>query len=411
VKSWYSIRNLAQSTEVFLYDEVGAWGVSANDFVKELRDIKAPVIDLRVSSPGGDVFDGVAIYNALKNHPATVNVIIDGLAASAASFICQAGDRIAIARNAQMMIHEAHAVAVGNSKDMAAMTQLLETWSDNIADMYAQRAGGTVADWRARMRAETWYTAEEAVKAGLADEVAGPGRKAANAWDLTVFNFAGRDKAPDPFGLVPPAVQAVVADVEPEVEPVETTDTEPDEPMVEMPASTESEPEQEPVPTTVDFDPAAFRTAMARATELPFNPADFRDAMQAAAGSAPAPPQPERRPVDLGPLPPSPPAEPSPGPWDAIRTAMTAAANDAPAPPRSQPRPVDLGPMPQPPPAEPPPPELGVWDAFRAAMTVAANDAPAPPQPPQTHGSPADEPGFAFDASSFRAALRRAHSE
>lgn len=170
---WYRISNAAGTTaEVFIYDIIDEFGVNASQFVQDLRAITAKTIDLHINSPGGMVFDAVAIYSALKNHPATVNVTVDGLAASAASFIAQAGDSIAIEKPAKMMIHDAAGLVIGNSADMRQMANLLDELSNTIAGIYADRAGGTVSDWRTAMQAETWYSSDSAVKAGLADTVA-----------------------------------------------------------------------------------------------------------------------------------------------------------------------------------------------------------------------------------------------
>lgn len=171
---------------MFIYGSIGDdWAeenVTAHSFTRELRDITAPVIDLRLNSPGGLVWDGVTIYTALKEHPALVNVYIDGIAASAASFVAMSGDTVSISRPAQMMIHEGHGITVGNAQDHQAMADLLDKISDSIAEIYAARAGGTTEEWRDRMRAETWYNAEEAVAAKLADAVIGeaPKSKAKN---------------------------------------------------------------------------------------------------------------------------------------------------------------------------------------------------------------------------------------
>src|SRR6478672_11496126 len=108
-KDWFRIQNKADAsdtTEVYIYDEIGFWGTTASDFVQQLAQITTDKIDLHLNSPGGEIFDGVAIYQSLKGHPATVNVYIDSLAASAASFIAQAGDNVFIGRNATMMIHD-----------------------------------------------------------------------------------------------------------------------------------------------------------------------------------------------------------------------------------------------------------------------------------------------------------------
>lgn len=172
--SWYSIRNISDSAaEIAIYDEIGFYGVSASDFVRDISAIKASSITLRINSPGGDVFDGIAIYNSIQRHKATVTAYIDGIAASAASFIAMAADRVVMSPHSQMMIHEASGLCVGNASDMQQMADILAKSSDNIASIYAKRAGGTVEEWRARMQAETWLSDQEAVDLGLADAIDG----------------------------------------------------------------------------------------------------------------------------------------------------------------------------------------------------------------------------------------------
>lgn len=178
-RSWYRIENRGQNAEVYVYDMIGEWGVSAQDFVNELRGINATSVDLRVNSEGGEVFDGLAIFEAIARHPATFTAYIDGLAASAASFIVQAADKIIVAPHAKMMIHDANGLAYGPPRDLRAMADLLDQLSDTIADIYAGRAGGSRQQWRSAMQAAsggpdgTWYDAKGAVAAQLADEVAG----------------------------------------------------------------------------------------------------------------------------------------------------------------------------------------------------------------------------------------------
>ncbi|AVP67324.1 hypothetical protein C7H75_04785 [Prescottella equi] len=116
-REWYTIRN-ADTTdtpaEVLIYDEIGSswWGgVSAKSFAKDLSAVEATDITVRLNSPGGDVFEGIAILNALRNHKARITVYVDGIAASAASFIAMAGDEIVMCRNAEMMIHDAWGTA------------------------------------------------------------------------------------------------------------------------------------------------------------------------------------------------------------------------------------------------------------------------------------------------------------
>lgn len=212
--TWYRIENSAGPTSVYIYDEIGAWGVSAGDFIASLSGLDA--FDLHINSPGGDVFDGVAIYNSLLAHPGEVTGYVDGLAASAASFIAMACTTLKVAKTAQMMIHDASGLVWGNAADMQSMAALLDKASDNIAGIYADKSGIPAEQWREAMRAETWYSGDEAVAAGLADEVFVPAKARRDApaatWDLSIFNFAGRDHAPAP------AVQAA-----PPAEPTEPT--------------------------------------------------------------------------------------------------------------------------------------------------------------------------------------------
>lgn len=188
------------TTKVFIYDEIGMWGTDASEFVQQLMQITTPNIELHLNSPGGGIFHGVAIYNALLSHPSNVNVIVDALAASAASFIAQAGDSVTMTKGSTMMIHDGSGSVYGNASDMQQMASILDKLSDNIASIYADRAGGDTADWRGMMQEETWYNAQEAVDAGLADAVQGVAEEdPEDKWDFTkFFNHAGRDDAPSP---------------------------------------------------------------------------------------------------------------------------------------------------------------------------------------------------------------------
>ena len=220
---WYRITDRLQAkdedgggtyAEVMIYDEVGYFGVTAQDFMVDLKAITAPKISLRINSPGGEIFDGIAIFNCLQSHPANVTVYVDSLAASIASVIAMAGDRVVMQPHSQMMIHEGAGMCIGDAADMRELADLLDRSSDNIAAIYSEKAGGTVKQWRDRMRAETWYTAAEAVAAGLADEAAKP-KKATpmpvdNSWDLSVFRYPGRNAAPAP-GSAPSTAPTVEA--------------------------------------------------------------------------------------------------------------------------------------------------------------------------------------------------------
>lgn len=216
---WYKITNSSGDgpATVHVYDEIGYWGITASDFVRDLSAVTASEIELHLNSPGGDVFDGIAISNALRQHRAQVTVYVDALAASIASVIAMGGDRIVMTPGSQMMIHDGLCLCIGNAADMRETADFLDQQSDNIASIYAARAGGTAAEWRARMTAETWYTAEEAVAAGLADEVSSTHSiTEANSlqdlsWDLSIFNYAGRSEAPNP--LTEPPVDAPPSEV------------------------------------------------------------------------------------------------------------------------------------------------------------------------------------------------------
>ncbi len=210
--------------ELWIYDEIGMWGIPATDVVARLLMIGAPTIHVHINSPGGDFFDGLAIYNALMDHPATIAVTVDALAASAASFIAMAGDTITMNRGSQMMIHDASGLTLGNEADHLEMASVLGRVSDEMAAIYAARGGGDQAGWRALMRAETWYSAGEAVSAGLADTTAlAAAEQQAEAevaarfdLNLTSFMYAGRAHAPTPgLGVSPPAGPAPIPPIPP----------------------------------------------------------------------------------------------------------------------------------------------------------------------------------------------------
>lgn len=184
----------AEAAQIYLYDEISWWGISSAQFVAELNGITSPSVDLFINSPGGDVNEGTAIYNALRRHGARVNIVVDGIAASIASVIAQAGDTITMQRGSMMMIHQAWGIAGGFASDMRAYADTLDLMTRSIAGIYQGRAGGTVDDWLAAMQANgengTWYSAEEAVTAGLADSVEGQMAAAAKV-DLTIFRNWG----------------------------------------------------------------------------------------------------------------------------------------------------------------------------------------------------------------------------
>lgn len=202
-KEWFRMaadteRRVAQ---VYLYDAIDPWwGVSAKDFARAWNDLDVDHVDLFINSPGGDVFDALAILNVIRRTEAHVVAHVDGIAASAASFIAMGADELVMGRNSELMIHDASGLCWGPAEDMQKMADDLGRISGNIASIYAEKAGGDVEQWRTAMLAETWYSADEAVTAGLADRVDTDRDKAdvKNRLDLSAFNHAGRADAPAP---------------------------------------------------------------------------------------------------------------------------------------------------------------------------------------------------------------------
>lgn len=199
VGGWYAINKKDDSeAEISIYDAIGAWGVTAQQFVKDLKAIKAARIILRLNTPGGEVFDGTAIYNALREHPARVTVHVDGVAASAGSFIACAGDEVRMADNAYIMIHNASGGVYGEAGDMRRYADVLEKINGNIAAIYQRKAGKDADHWRGLMDAETWFTAEEAKAEGLVDVVYEAAKKAGGNAVASSFDFKIYNKIPDP---------------------------------------------------------------------------------------------------------------------------------------------------------------------------------------------------------------------
>jgi ATP-dependent protease ClpP protease subunit len=207
LRDWFRLEAAggADTTHVYIYDVIGGWfGVYASELIDQIKAVKTPTITVHINSPGGDAFDSVAIYNALLAHPANIDVQVDALAASGASIIAQAGDTVTMNRGSMMMIHDAIAGTYGNASDMRVTADILDKLSNSIASIYAARTGDTEQVWRDVMIAEAWYTAQEAVDAGLADKVGAQeaSDNPSNLFDLSPFNYAGRAAAPSPAALM-----------------------------------------------------------------------------------------------------------------------------------------------------------------------------------------------------------------
>jgi ATP-dependent protease ClpP protease subunit len=201
--------------EILIYSDIGPeeWGgVSAKAVKAQLDTMKdAAEITVRINSPGGDVFDGFAIYNLLAQHPAKINVKVDGWAASAASVIAMAGDTVEIAANALMMIHNPWTLAIGDSASMRKTADLLDQIKGSIVTTYRSKVGMDEADIAALMDAETWFDAQGAIEAGLATAITGKveqkARNTAKAWirnapqapaepDAPAYRIAARARFP-----------------------------------------------------------------------------------------------------------------------------------------------------------------------------------------------------------------------
>lgn len=210
-RQWFSVQNKAddpKAAAIDIYDDIiPFFGVNAVDFRNELQALGDGIetIDLHIHSRGGNVYEAVAIMNTLRQHSAKVVTTVDSIAASAAGFIAVgASDELIVAENAEIMAHLPWVMAIGDANDLRKTVDRLDQIGKNIASIFSERAGGTVEDWMDVLTAETWWSAQEAVDAGIADRVLkAPKRKAAsgatkNSIDLSVFNHAGRSHAPAP---------------------------------------------------------------------------------------------------------------------------------------------------------------------------------------------------------------------
>lgn len=208
----------ADEAEILIYDDVGAnWfgdGITAKQFVKDLAKVDASLLTVRINSAGGDVFEGLAIHNALQRHDAMVVVEIDALAASIASIIALAGDEVRMADNAFFMVHDPSGLEWGTAEDMRAMAELLDKVGGSLAGVYAEKTGRSVAEVHEWMAAETWFDAEEAAEAGLVDVVT-KGKKMAARADLSAFSN------------IPKALRAAIEGDEPAKADPEPTDDNP----------------------------------------------------------------------------------------------------------------------------------------------------------------------------------------
>ena len=193
-KLWCEIRALGPTVaEIWIYEQIGVdfWtgeGITAKAFVEELSALNVSQIDLHINSPGGNVFDGQAIFNALASHPANVTTYIDALAASIASVIALAGNEVIMAENALFMIHEPSGCACGTASDLRSLADVLDKITGTFTNTYVDHSNLSVDEVTAAIKAETWYTATEALDAGFVDQIGDALQVAAN-FDLKALGY------------------------------------------------------------------------------------------------------------------------------------------------------------------------------------------------------------------------------
>jgi ATP-dependent Clp endopeptidase proteolytic subunit ClpP len=172
--NWYAIHKASDGeaeVEVSIYDEIGFGGVTAKDFMAEVKKLKGQHIHLRINSVGGSVIEGAAIYNALRRHKGGLTVHVDGLAASMASVIAMAGEEVFIADNAMLMIHNPWSMTMGDADDLRKEADVLDKLKNTLVNAYARKTGMEAEDIAAMMDEETWLNATQSVAMGFADEI------------------------------------------------------------------------------------------------------------------------------------------------------------------------------------------------------------------------------------------------
>jgi ATP-dependent Clp protease, protease subunit len=185
---WFKVQAISDDeTEIMIYDVIGWPFISADDFVRALAGITAKTVTVRINSPGGDVFDGMAIFNALKNYSGKVVTRIEGIAASMASVIALAGKEVQAYANTMYMIHEPYAFTAGNQYSLRELADILEKMSGQMIDIYSSNASPGKREIAQMMKDEAWLTAKEAKEKGFIDTVLdGKGAKA--QFDLSMFS-------------------------------------------------------------------------------------------------------------------------------------------------------------------------------------------------------------------------------
>ena len=187
-KNWYNIQGKATDSvvDIYLFDEIGAYGITAQDFINEIKEYKDTSINLRINCIGGDVFDGMAIYNIIKKRNSKTTAYIEGIAASMGSVIALAADEVVMAENSLFMIHNAWGGAMGEAEDMRKTASVLEKISGEIANIYQKKTRLLYDRITSMMDEETWLNAKEAYDLGFIDTIS-DSIKVAAKYDVSKF--------------------------------------------------------------------------------------------------------------------------------------------------------------------------------------------------------------------------------
>lgn len=243
-QSWYNITAANNEATVYVYDEIGGWGIAAKDFATELNALQnIGQIHLRVNSPGGSVVDVLAMMKALETHPAKVTAYVDGLAASSASRLILAADEVEMASNAFVMIHNVWSLAIGNATELRKEADILDKFDKGLANDYAKKTGKDLEEINALMAEDTWFDADEALEFGIVDRI-GAEQKAAACVSSHFMDTLKRFKnLPEDLPVKEKTASAIVA------------------------APAEDEPDEEPQDNLIDLTYAENAKAMRELVE------------------------------------------------------------------------------------------------------------------------------------------------
>ena len=186
-KEWYNIKNKSSEVaDVYLFNDIGTFGVTAQNFIDEIKEYEDTELNIHINSLGGEVFEGMAIYSIIQRRKAKTTVYIEGIAASIASVIALAADEVIMSENSLLMIHNAWGGTQGEAKDMRKQAEILDKITNEIAEVYVKKSGIPYNEVIRMMDEETWLTAEEAVALGLVDSISEPIKVAAK-YDVSKY--------------------------------------------------------------------------------------------------------------------------------------------------------------------------------------------------------------------------------